>query len=144
MKSMFFAVAVGLSFAAPPAFAADDDVGAYQLASVLERPDYMSQLEGVTFHFGSSPAVSRTIEQDATTSQRTRKFGRSAEEACQWVLLSALIRLRDHAIALGGNAVVNIESNWQNVPSSSTTEYQCAVGGLMAGVALKADIATIN
>ena len=141
MKTRLFALLFALPFlfVAAPARAADDDVSTYEIANTLENPEYASQLEGVSYYFGSSPG-GRRIERDVTTSQRTRKFGRSAEAACQHVLASALIRLHDHAISVGGNAVVNIRSNWNNVEWSSSTQYQCAVGGLMAGVALKADI----
>lgn len=144
-RAAFFAFAVSLlSLAAPPAQA--DELGNYQIASVTARPDFASQVGGVSFYFGdaSHPAVARRIEDNVTTSLRTRKLGRSNEEACQWVMMSALIQLRDHALAVGGNAVVNIRSNWDNVETSSATEYRCATGFLMAGVALKGDVVTLH
>ena len=138
------ALVAPLILLATPA-AADDAVGTHEIASVTARPDYAGQMEGVRFYFGDEPhpAISRRIEQDATTSLRTRKLGRSNEEACQWVMLSALIQLRDHARAVGGNAVVNVRSNWRNVEWSSSTQYQCAAGFLMAGVALKGDVVSL-
>lgn len=128
--------------AAPPA----DEVTIHEIANVLERPEYASQLEGVTFYFGDAPhpRVARRIEADATTSQRSRRFGRSAEESCQWVMLSALIRLKNQTLANGGNAVVNIRSNWDNVEWSSRTQYKCSAGFLMAGVALKGDMVSLR
>jgi uncharacterized protein YbjQ (UPF0145 family) len=145
MKASLGVLASIIVLAATPAVAADA-LGPHDLAGVLQRPDYMSQLEGVQFYFGDAPhpAVARTIEADTKTSLRTRKFGRSAEEACQWVLLSSLLSLKERALATGGNAVVNIRSNWENVETSSSSQYQCAVGGLMAGVALKGDIVSIR
>jgi uncharacterized protein YbjQ (UPF0145 family) len=112
----------------------------------MERPDFASQLNGVRFYFGDQnhPAAARVIERDATTSLRTRKFGRSSEEACQWVMLSALLQLRQHALNVGGNAVVNVRSNWSNVEWSSSTQYRCAAGFLMAGVALKGDVVRLR
>lgn len=140
------AVAVPVLLAATPAAARDDAVNTFQIANVTSREDFQSQTQGVRFYFGdqATPAVARRVEANATTSQRTRKFGRTAEEACQWVMMSALLRLRDHALAVGANGVVNIRSNWQNNEWSSTTEYQCGIGGIMAGVALKADIVTFR
>ena len=134
-----------LPLAAAPA-SADDAVGDYQISSVTARPDFASNTSGVSFHFGDAvhPAVARSIEQDVTTSVRTRKFGRSNEEACQWVMMSALIELRNHAQAVGGNAVVNIRSNWRNVETSSASTYRCATGFLMAGVALKGDVVSLR
>ena len=137
-------VLAGLSVA--PAASADDAVSSHQIESVTARPDFASQTGGIRFYFGNSPTpeVARRVEDNVTTSVRTRKFGRSTEEACQWVMLSALIELRTHAEAVGGNAVVNIRSNWRNVETSSRTEYQCAAGFLMAGVALKGDVVTLQ
>jgi uncharacterized protein YbjQ (UPF0145 family) len=140
---------LALAFALPAALlatpaAAEDAVSTHELAAVTQRADYASQLEGVRFYFGNSgPTTGRVIERNAQTSLRTRKFGRSSEEACQWVMLSALIQLRDHARTVGGNAVVNVRSNWRNNEFSSTTQYQCAAGFLMAGVALKGDVVNL-
>ena len=132
-------------FAAAPA-QADDAVTNHSIEAVTARPEYAAEISGVRFFFADAPhpAVARTIEEDARTSVRTRKLGRSNEEACQWVMLSALIQLRDHAQAVGGNAVINIRSNWRNQEWPSRTEYQCAAGFLMAGVALKGDVVSLR
>lgn len=139
------ALAVPALLMATPA-AADDAVSVHSIANVTSRADFVSQTEGVRFYFGDSshPAVARRVEEGAQTSLRTRKFGRSTEESCQWVLMSALIQLRQHALDVGGNAVINIRSNWRNNEWSSATEYQCASGFLMAGVALKGDVVTLR
>ena len=147
MKHTLAAIAVGISallFVAPAS--AEDAVSIHEIAAVTARPDFKSQLDGVQFFFGDAApgAIARRVEQNATTSLRTRKFGRSDEESCQWVMLSALIQLRDHAKAVGGDAVVNIRSNWRNTESSSTTQYRCAAGFLMAGVALKGDVVKLR
>jgi len=146
MRTFFAAALASMALLAAAPAHADDDVSNHNIASVTERSDYAAQLQGVSFYFGDQPhpAVARRIEANAQTSLRTRKFGRSNEEACQWVMLSALIQLRDHAVSLGGNAVVNVRSNWRNVEFSSRTEYQCAAGFLMAGVALKGDVVQIR
>lgn len=145
LRLVAMALALPVVLMATPA-AADDAVSTHDIANVTGRADYASQLEGVSFYFGNTghPAVSRVVERDARTSLRTRKFGRSDEEACQWVMLSALVQLRDHALSVGGNAVVNVRSNWRNSEWSSETQYQCAAGFLMAGVALKGDVVTLR
>lgn len=139
------ALAIPLLLLTAPAASAEDDVANYAIANVLERADFATEFEGFHFYFGDTrrPA-SRVVESNVRTSLRTRKFGRSNEEACQWVMLSALIQLRDHARSVGGNAVANIRSNWQNQEFSSRSEYQCAAGFLMAGVALKGDVIAIR
>lgn len=148
MKRLFaaMALAIPMALASVGTAQAEDAVGAYEVANVMNRADYASATEGVRFYFGNTahPAVQRRVEADVTTSLRSRKFGRSNEEACQWVMMSALIQLRDHARAVGGNAVINVRSNWHNVEWSSPTQYQCAAGFLMAGVALKGDVVTLR
>ncbi|RZJ31404.1 MAG: excinuclease ATPase subunit [Brevundimonas sp.] len=151
MKTGLAVTAVVLSAAllaapATPTTAAADVVTTHELAAVLERPEYAAQLEGVRFYFGDAPhpGVARRIEADATTSQRSRRLGRSSEESCQWVMLSALLRLKSQAEATGGNAVVNVRSNWDNVEWSSRTQYKCSAGFLMAGVALKGDVVRLR
>lgn len=138
------ALALPALLMATPA-AADDAITTHELSAVTGRAEYASQLEGVRFYFGDAarPALARLIEADVTTSVRTRKFGRSTEEACQWVLLSALLNLRQHALDVGGNAVINVRSNWRNSEWSSSTQYKCASGFLMAGVALKGDVVSL-
>lgn len=145
-RALVLAFATSLLALAPAPALADDAVGNYSIESVTSRPDFAGQTGGVQFFFGDAPTppVARRIEENATTSVRTRKFGRSNEEACQWVMMSALIELREHAQAVGGNAVVNIRSNWRNVETSSQTEYRCAAGFLMAGVALKGDVVSLR
>jgi uncharacterized protein YbjQ (UPF0145 family) len=146
LKLALAVLAIPVLLMATPAAAAEDAVTTHQLSAVMERPDFASQLNGVRFYFGDQnhPAAARVIERDATTSLRTRKFGRSSEEACQWVMLSALLQLRQHALNVGGNAVVNVRSNWSNVEWSSSTQYRCAAGFLMAGVALKGDVVRLR
>lgn len=141
-----FVLALATSVLAAAPALADDAVGDYQISSVTARPDFASSTSGVSYYFGDAPhpAVGRRIEQNVTTSVRTRKFGRSNEEACQWVMMSALMELGSHARAVGGNAVVNVRSNWRNVETSSASTYRCAAGFLMAGVALKGDVVSLR
>ncbi|ASJ76863.1 excinuclease ATPase subunit [Granulosicoccus antarcticus] len=74
------------------------------------------------------------------TNKKTNAFNKSDSEACDWVMLSALIALQDRARSEGGNAVVNIESYYKKVVMASATEYECHAGNVMAGVALRGDI----
>ena len=50
--------------------------------------------------------------------------------------LSAMKQLKKAAIKRGGNAVVNIRSNYKNKESSSTETFKCGAGAIIAGVAL--------
>jgi uncharacterized protein YbjQ (UPF0145 family) len=140
------AVAIPVLLTATPAAARDDAINVFQVAPAVERPEFQNQTNGIRFYFAgqSHPGVVRRVQNDVTTSQRARKHGREAEEACQWAMMNALIRLRDAAQNAGANAVINIRSNWDNNAWSNGTEYQCAIGHLMAGVALKGDLVTLR
>jgi uncharacterized protein YbjQ (UPF0145 family) len=79
--------------------------------------------------------VSRDLG-ESRTNKKTNAFGKSDKEACQWVFLSAMIALHNRALEQGGNAVINIKSNYRNNLTVSDTTFQCGAGALMSGVAL--------
>lgn len=124
---------------ATPVFARDT-IHRLPIADVLENPEYAAQLEGVDFYFGDQPhpKVTRDFGSDRTN-KKTNAFNKSDEEACQWVMLSALLQLKQRANDLGANAVINIKSNYRNNLTSSETEYTCGAGAIMSGVALVGD-----
>jgi uncharacterized protein YbjQ (UPF0145 family) len=116
------------------------------IAGAMAANDAQARLgTGVRYYFGKQayPAVIEKLGTDKT-SQKTNAFGKSDEKACHWAFLSAMLRLEKRAKDLGANAVVNIVSNYNNVESSSETEFECHAGGIMAGVALKADFVKIK
>jgi hypothetical protein len=55
-----------------------------------------------------------------------------------------MISLRDRARREGGNAVINIKSNYKNNLTSSDDAFQCGAGELTAGVALIGTVAKIK
>lgn len=78
------------------------------------------------------------------TNKKTNAFNKSDEEACRWVMLSALLSLQERVKAVGGNAIVNIESYYKKKPMASRSEYECHAGAIMAGVALRGDVVTLR
>ncbi len=98
----------------------------------------------VSYYFGeqSHSSPSKNFG-DIKTNRKTNAFNKTDLEACQWVFLSAMIALRDQAIKSGGNAVVNIQSNYKNNQASSTENFQCGAGAFIAGVALTGTIVTL-
>lgn len=78
------------------------------------------------------------------TNKKTNAFNKSDEEACRWVMLSALLSLQERVKAEGGNAVINIESYYKKNPMASRSEYECHAGAIMAGVALRGDVVTLR
>ena len=124
---------------------ARDTVKQWPVAAVLNNPEYAERLQGVSFFFGEQahPAIVESFG-EYRTNKKTNGFNKTDEEACQWVMLSALLTLHERARVLGANAVVNIRSNYKNNEVSSETEYTCGSGALMSGVALVGTFVTIG
>lgn len=78
------------------------------------------------------------------TNKKTNAFLKSDEEACRWVMLSALLSLQERAKIEGGNAIINIESYYKQHSMVSRTEYECHAGAVIAGVALRGDVVTLD
>jgi uncharacterized protein YbjQ (UPF0145 family) len=115
------------------------------IAGAMAANDAQSRLgDSVKFYFADQPTpkVLNKITSDKT-SQRTNGFGKSAEKACNYVFLSAMLALQKRAQEVGANAVVNIVSNFKDIEMASQTEFECADGAIMAGVALKGDFVKI-
>ena len=97
------------------------------------------KLDGsVKFYFAgqSTPKVLKTLEEDVTN-KKSNAFGKGKEEACKWVMLSALMQLQESAKARGANAVIGITSYYKRVEYKSSTQYECHAGNMISGVALK-------
>lgn len=137
MKKIIFLMVVSLYFASFGAYARDD-VSNYSIKDALNTADAKAKLgSDVKFYFGGQPhgKVSKSYG-EVKTNKKTNAFNKSDEKACQWTFLSAMIALRDRALRDGGNAVINIKSNYRNKESSNNETFQCGSGALMAGVAL--------
>lgn len=124
---------------------AADKMIKFPIADALAANDAQARLgDSVKFYFADQPTpkVLSRITSDKT-SQRTNGFGKSSEKACNWVFLSAMLALQKRAHEVGANAVINIVSNFKDVEMASQTEFECADGAIMAGVALKGDFVKI-
>ncbi|SDF41829.1 MULTISPECIES: excinuclease ATPase subunit [unclassified Duganella] len=140
-KKLFVAALLAASFSASAA----DTMIKFPIAGAMSVNDAEKRLdEGVKFYFAGQPTpkVLTKVTSDKT-SQRTNSFGKSAEKACNWVFLSAMLALQKRAQEVGANAVINIVSNYKDVEMASATEFECAEGAIMAGVALKADFVKV-
>ncbi|AYC34598.1 excinuclease [Pseudomonas cavernae] len=81
---------------------------------------------------------------DAVTNKKTNAFNKSDEEACAWVLQSALVTLQDAAKKTGANAVVDIVSYYKRNEFRDPQKYECHAGAFVAGVALKGKLANVQ
>lgn len=124
---------------------ARNDVQKHSIKAALAQPAAVEKLGSrIQFYFGDQ-APSKVAKELGTfrTNLKTNAFNKSDEEACQWVFLSTMISLKERAIAQGGNAVINIKSNYRNNLESSDDKFTCGAGTFVAGVALVGTVVTI-
>jgi len=121
-----------------PSASARDTIGDYWINEVMTSSDAQEALgNGILFFFGDEPHGKELRNLgEIRTNKKTRALGKTDQEACHWVFLSAMKELKAQAIKRGGNAVVNIRSNYKNKMTSSSETFKCGAGALVAGVAL--------
>ena len=96
---------------------------------------------GIKLFFGTQKYPKPTAQLgQARTNKKTNFFNKTDVEGCEWAFLSAMISLTEYAQRVGGNAIVNIRSNYKNVPFSSETEYECGAGNVTGGTAFVGDV----
>ena len=135
--------AVAVACLASHAFARDS-VESYPVAAALaSEPGKVGDDIPLYFAGQKHPGVVKSYGEFATN-KKTSAFGKSDETACQHVFLSAVFELQDRARKEGGNAVINIKSNYKNEVRESATEFTCGAGAVIAGVALKGDVVTLR
>ena len=125
---------------------ARNSIGDYSIQdAIMADAEKASLGHQVKFYFGSQPH-GKVIKKfgEFRTNRKTNAFGKSDTQACQWVFMSALISLRDRAIAEGGNAVINIKSNYKNDLTSSNTTFRCGAGAFVAGTALVGEVVKLE
>ncbi|QGZ64605.1 excinuclease ABC subunit A [Paraburkholderia acidisoli] len=143
MKKLWMLAALGAACAASQAYARDT-IQTYPVEQALKsEPGKVSDDIALYFAGQPHPGVQKTIGQFATN-KKTNAFGKSDLRACQHVFLSAVIELQERARREGGNAVINIKSNYKNDLRESATEYTCGAGAVVAGVALVGDVVTLK
>jgi len=144
MKKIVSTMVILGAVMAMPAHASDNKV-MLPIAGAMADNNAQGRLgDSVKFYFGNQPTpkILQKLGSD-TTSQKTNAFAKTNEKACNWVFLSDMLALEKRAKELGANAVYNIVSNYENIENSSDTEFECHVGGIMAGVAFKAQFAKV-
>ena len=112
---------------------------------VLDESYSGGDLDGsVRFYLSGqrTPAVLETLG-EAITNRKTNGVGKSDEESCQWVMLSALVALQQAAKARGANAVIGITSYYKKREYSDPEKFECHAGNIMSGVALRGTYAKV-
>ena len=136
---------VGLGLLSIGAAQARDTKLFIPLQETLNDPDVQERLStGVRFFFGKTTYPTVKEKYGVYSSNRKTYVGnKTDEEACKYVFLSAMLALQDRAESLGANAVVNIVSNYKHKVYTSEADFECHVGHILAGVALKGDFVTL-
>ncbi len=123
-----------------------DDRLRFSIEDALSTEAAKQKLDaGIRFYFGAQGhgPIAQKFGQFASN-KKTNAFNKSDQKACEWAFLSALISLQQRAVKEGGNAVINIISNYKNVEFKSDTEFECGAGALMAGSALKGTVVKLE
>lgn len=146
MKALSLSVATLFLCVASISAHARDTQHLLPIAEAMQMKDRDGVLDGsVKFYFAGQkhPVVLQKLTTDVSN-QKTNAFGKSDEEACKWVFLSALVQFQKKAQQLGGNAVVNLVSYYKKSELADSEKFECHAGAVMAGVALKGDIVKIG
>ncbi len=144
MKGLFILLLLILLLV-PSAVYARNDIGSYSIKEALELERSKEKLgNDIKFFFGDQ-AHGKILKNygEFRTNKKTNAFNKSDLNACQWAFLTAMISLRDRALREGGNAVINIKSNYKNNLTSSEDTFQCGAGAFVAGVALIGTVVTL-
>ena len=115
-----------------------DAIENFSIKQALETADAREKLDPqIKLYFGDwkHGAVVKSLG-EWKSYKKTNGVGRANEIACQRAFLSAAISLQQRASKMGGNAVIGIQSDYDNRKASSDTTYVCGSGLLMSAVAL--------
>jgi hypothetical protein len=133
--------ASALLVAAPTAFARET-LHKFPIESALAQAQASGQLApGIKLFWGKQKHPKPTAQLGPTrTNKKTNFFNKTDQEACDWAFQSSIIALTQYAQRVGGNAIINIRSNYKNIEFSSETEYQCGAGNVTGGTAFIGDV----
>lgn len=81
------------------------------------------------------------LRKGLVSNKKTNAANKSDEDACIRAFISAVKQFQQSARDAGATKVINLISYYRKSPFSSTTQYECHAGGVIAGVALKGDLA---
>ena len=146
MKTRFILLQVLLLSLISPVSWARNDIQDYSIQEALSLEQAKEKLGNeIRFYFGNQKhgEIQKSYGEFGTN-KKTNAFLKTDKQACTWAFLSAMIQLEKRAIHEGGNAVINIKSNYKNKETVSETTFQCGAGNVVAGVALKGTVVVIK
>ncbi|PIE45813.1 MAG: excinuclease ABC subunit A [Gammaproteobacteria bacterium] len=119
-----------------------DRIGYFSIKSALQRgynEGIIDRSIPIYFKGQKRPGYKKNIG-TYKSNKKTNAFGKSDEQACQWVFLSAVKSLLNRAKREGGRAVVDVVSIYKNRKFTSATQFECGIGVFVAGVALRGKV----
>lgn len=154
MKKLISSMALAAVMFSANALGADS-MHYFEIDKFMKSNAFKTSLSGnVEFKFGKgSGAGEKIIAKDLISNKKSSKTDKGDtfsdmkgefadnEKACAWTLLSALKTFEERAMKEGGKKVVNLTGYFKKQEYDSKDRFQCAVGGIMVGVALRGDIA---
>lgn len=144
MKHKLLFILVVILLGAAPVWARDT-VLHLPVEQVLDDSYSGGKLDGsVRFYMAgqTTPTVLKELG-EGITNRKTNGVGKSDEESCQWVMLSALMALQQSAKERGANAVIGITSYYKKREYADPENYECHAGNIMSGVALRGTYAKV-
>ncbi len=125
---------------------AKDEMEKYSIQEAFQYNKVSTQFDGsVSFFWGNQsypPVVTKF--RSYKTSKRTSLLSKERDYACSLAMAEALKTLEERALKEGGNAIINIVSNVNNIEESSDVDFTCMVGRVVVNVALKGMVVTIG
>jgi len=98
----------------------------------------------VRFYLAGKPVAVISRLGEGVSNRKTNAVNKSDEEACRWAALSTLKAFQESAKQRGANAVVDVVSYYKKNEFRSSSNYECYVGAVVAGVALKGTYAKVK
>jgi len=148
MRLKTLTAATALLLAALPGISQARDTALYlPFDKVVQQMLAEKKLDGsVKFYLaGVQPRGKvKVLSPAAVTNKKTNAFNKSDEAACEWALQSALLTMQDAAKKVNANAVTNIASYYKRNERKDAATYECHAGAVIAGVALKGDLARVD
>lgn len=114
----------------------------FSIAEAMNNEDAKTKLDkGIRFYFGEQ-AHPKVIKRygEFMSNKKTNAFNKSDKRACEWSFLSAMLSFQQQALNRGANAVINLRSYYKKNEISSTEEFECGAGNIIAGVTFLGDV----
>jgi len=141
-RALSLALAAAAVIGMAPIADARETIHRFPIEAALNKLKASGQLgEGVKLYFGTQKFPKPKAQLGlARTNKKTNFFKKSDQEACDWAFASSMMALVAYAQKVGGNAIVNIRSNYKSQQFSSETEYTCGAGNITGGTAFIGDV----